>query len=194
MHHSAIHISNKHNKLTLIQQIMDGHFFADLELLKGELYSEIALNQFIDEEIRHEHFDVINAPKNSLQQYSDGEKKKALLAYIIAKKPDYIIIDNIFDNLDANAQSAIVNTLADLSKYTIIIQIANRKNDILSFINDIYFLQENKLVLKQENDEFLHQPDPLFLDAIPPPYHTHVFEKDTLVKFNNVTIKYEDRL
>ena len=92
MHHSAIHISNKHNKLILIQQITNGHLFADLELLKGELYSEITLNELIDEEIRHEHFDVIKGTKNSLQQYSDGEKKNALLAYIIAKKPDYIII------------------------------------------------------------------------------------------------------
>lgn len=194
MHHSAIHISNKHNKLILIQQITNGHLFADLELLKGELYSEITLNELIDEEIRHEHFDVIKGTKNSLQQYSDGEKKNALLAYIIAKKPDYIIIDNIFDNLDANAQSAIVNTLADLSKHTIIIQIANRKNDILSFIHDIYFLQENKLVLQQENNELMYEPPLHFLEALPPPYQTNNVEKDPLVKFNNVTIKYEDSI
>ncbi|UEG50384.1 ATP-binding cassette domain-containing protein [Ferruginibacter lapsinanis] len=191
MQHSAIHISNKDNKEVLIQQLLTGNFPVDLTLLKGELYSEISLNQFIDEEIRHDHFEVITGSKNSLQQYSDGEKKKALLSYIISKQPGYIVVDNIFDNLDANAQSTIVDTLTDLSKHTIIIQIANRKSDILSFIKNIYLLEDGKFIL--------HEKIPtntivsFFLDAIPPPHHIAPIENDPLVKFNNVTIKYEDR-
>ena len=103
------------------------------------MYSEVAINSFIKEEENHGHFDVISSGvKKNLIKYSDGEKRKALLSYIISKKPEFIIVDNILDNLDANSQVAIVTSLEDLSAHATIIQIANRKSDFLEFIDNIF--------------------------------------------------------
>jgi len=190
--HIAFYITNNDDKRNLIKQIIDGKIINNLQTLSGEVYSELTLNQFIDEEIRHEHFGIINNPKNSFQKYSDGEKKKALLAYIISKKPGYIIIDNIFDNLDTASQLAIVDTLSDLSKNTIIIQIANRRGDILSFITKTYTLHVDSIVLIEDNNLEINN-NKNFIHSIPLPYHTIKVEKDPLVKFNNVSIKYEEK-
>ena len=71
--HIAFYISNNINKNSLIQQIRNGKIILPLKFLKGEIYSEITLKHLMDEEIRHEHFEVINGPKKSLQKYSDGD-------------------------------------------------------------------------------------------------------------------------
>ncbi|MES2429861.1 MAG: ATP-binding cassette domain-containing protein [Bacteroidota bacterium] len=184
--HIAFYISDKDNKALLIQQLVKDRFIQ----LQGELYSETRLNDLIEEEIKHEHFEVIDGPKKSLQQYSDGEKKKALLAYIISKKPDYIIIDNIFDNLDAKSQSAIIETFIKLSDSTIIVQMASRKNDILPFIKNIYGANGSKIEKVAEGTK--HHSE-IFVNDIPHPYSTVIAEKDPLVKFTDVTVKYEER-
>lgn len=76
-------------------------------------FSEIILNNFINEEIRHGNFDIPTETNNSLQHSSEGERKKALLQYIISQKPDYLIVDNIFGNLDLQSQLEIEkNTIA----------------------------------------------------------------------------------
>ncbi|MGG9970428.1 ATP-binding cassette domain-containing protein [Ferruginibacter sp. SUN002] len=185
--HIAFHLSNSDNKERLIEQLSNDHFAG----LKGELYSEIALIHFIDEEIKHEHFEVIDGPKKSLQQYSDGEKKKALLSYIVSKAPDYIIVDNIFDNLDARSQIEIATTLTGLSQDAVIIQFANRKNDILPFIKNIYCIKGNEMIPEEINNTIAITP--YFVNEIPPPYNSLKIEQDPLIKFSNVTIKYENR-
>ena len=121
-HHTAFYISNKDNKKKLIEGIISGEILSDYIDLKGALFSELTVNKIIEEEKRHDRFDVVTSTKNSLEKSSEGERKKALLAYIISKNPDYIIVDNVFDNLDASAQENIVSTLSDLSKQISIIQ------------------------------------------------------------------------
>ena len=124
INHFAIYISNTDDKRQLIERLISGDIMHEFTKLKGSLFSEITVNKFIEEERRHGHFDVKTKTKNSLQQSSEGERKKAVLVHIISKKPDYIIVDNIFDNLDINAQKNIIEILKGLSLKTIIIQIA----------------------------------------------------------------------
>ena len=75
-HHFAIYISNKDNKVELIERIIYGDFNSAFLDLNGAVFSEVTLNKFIDEERRHGRFDVITETKNSLQNSSDGERKK----------------------------------------------------------------------------------------------------------------------
>jgi len=94
--HTAFYISNKDNKNTLINRITSGDILEGFIDLKYELFSELTVNKFIEKEKRHGCFDVTTSTKNSLEKSSEGERKKALLAHIISKNPDYIIVDNIF--------------------------------------------------------------------------------------------------
>ena len=113
--HLAVYISNRDNKQALIERIISGQFISALSNLKGALFSEITLNKFIVEEIRHGRFDVVTETKNSLQKSSEGERKKALLNHIIFQNPEYIIADNVFGNLDIAAQRDIEKTWEHLS-------------------------------------------------------------------------------
>ena len=148
--HIAIYISNNDDKRQLFECIISGNINAHYVNLKPAIFSELTLNAFIEEEMRHGHFDVNTDTKNSLEKSSEGERKKALLNHLIGTNPDYLIADNIFGNLDIKSQEAIEKTLRQLSKKTSIVQITNRRNEILNFIDETYQLKENKLVPFQD--------------------------------------------
>jgi len=191
--HFAIYLSNDDDKNWLIQEIFSGKFYSELIHAQGKLYSEIYLNEFIDEEIKHEHSAITETIQRSVQSMSDGEKKKALLAFIISKNPDFIVVDNIFDNLDIVSQKEITDTITALSNHTIIIQIANRKSDILSFIKNVYTIQEKKIVLQTNDRKDVLKNNFTHLQTIPPSYDSIPILENSLVKFENVTVKYDGR-
>ena len=188
--HYAFYLSNKEDKQALISQILAGEIINSLDLKSGEIFSEIALNKFIEKEKRHGFYEVVSTgDKVSLQKYSDGEKRKALLSYIISKNPSFVIVDNILDNLDVNSQSEILTTLSDLSIDIQIIQIANRKNDILSFIHKIFQLGDDGWVF-QKNIDNLNGKEQL-IHKIPSAYEKIEVVSNPLVKLNKVTISYD---
>lgn len=193
--HTAIYISNKENKRQLIDDITTGIIHYDFKDLKGALFSEITINKHIEEEKRHGNFQVLTETKNSLEKSSSGERRKALLHHIISKNPDYIIVDDIFGNLDISSQKTIVKTLSELSEKIPIIQITNRKSDILEFIENVYKLQDNKLVIVNSVDAFNKKIGKVkFIESLPLPCHDidpDIF--NPIVKFDNVTITYGDR-
>lgn len=126
-----------------------------------------------------------------MQHSSEGERKKALLNHLILQKPEYIIVDNVFGNLDIAAQVDIEQTLISLSRSLPIIQITNRKDDILSFINKMYQLQDDLLV--EFNNKHTSNKNAIFLEALPKPNKLVSEQINPLVKFKNVTVAYRDR-
>jgi molybdate transport system ATP-binding protein len=189
--HIAIYISNNDDKSQLIEDLVSGNSFDYYLNLKGSVFSETTLNSFIEEEIRHGHFNVHTDHKNSLEKSSEGERKKALLEHLISANPEYLIVDNVFGNLDINSQDAIVKTLRSLSKKTPIIQITNRKGEILDFINKTYQVQGKDLVLF---DNILKQKiKKTFMESLPRPYKPITTKFNPLIKFNNVNVIYGDR-
>lgn len=193
--HVAFYISNKDDKNILIDGIISGSILDGFIALNGELFSEITVNKFIEEEKRHGHFNVETKTKNSLENSSEGERKKALLTHIISKNPDYIIVDNIFDNLDVASQAEILKTLADLSSNITIVQITNRQQDILPFIEEVYQYKNGKAVLAK--DVYLKNQGlelkPTFVQSIPKFNNQIHIEGSSLITFKNVTINYQDR-
>ncbi|MFI1743193.1 ATP-binding cassette domain-containing protein [Thalassobellus sediminis] len=190
--HTAIYISNNDDKKKLLESIQKQALVSDLSNLKGALFSEIALNKFILNETRYGHFDVTTQTKNSLKNSSQGERKKALLNHIIAQNPEYIIVDNVFDSLDVEAQQIIQKTLENLSRNVLIIQITNRKRDLLPFIDAIYKWQAGKLETLNKVEKPLETK--IFIEDLPPPYNPIDTNLDTLVKLNNVTVKYGEHI
>jgi len=142
--HSAIYISNKDDKPQLIEHLINGNSIANVSNLKGAVFSEITLNKFIEEEIIHGQFNVQTDTNNSLLHSSEGERKKALLHHLISQKPEYLIIDNVFGNLDVAKQADIQKMLTDLSRSVQIIQITNRIAEILPFIDKTYSTRKEK--------------------------------------------------
>ncbi|TYA78642.1 ATP-binding cassette domain-containing protein [Seonamhaeicola marinus] len=191
--HKAYYISNKEDKKKLIKSITSGIWFDDLNHLNGAIFSESALNFFIEEEIRHEHFNVQTSTKNSLKNSSEGERKRALLNHILQSNPDYIVLENAFDCLDIESLSKIESTLNKLSETTIIIQIATRKRDILSFINDVYILENGQPKLCSTSLEIGKPTGKNFTQDLPQPYESEWKTFSPLIKLNNVSLSYRER-
>lgn len=173
---------------------MSGQFIVDLSHLKeGAVFSEKSLNKFIDEEVRHGDFNVIASTKNSLLHSSEGERKKALLNHLISQKPEYLIVDNVYGNLDAKTQKEIEENLTDLSTKIPIVQITKRKKEVLPFIDEVYCYQDEAFILLQNNDTSIKTETNDFAHKLPLPYKPITNQFNPLVKFSNVTVAYGDR-
>ena len=190
--HIAIYISNKENKNKLLNRITSGELIKELFNLNGAVFSEIKLNKFIEEEIRYGHFDIQTKTKNSLRNSSEGERKKAILNHILLQNPDYIVLDNVFDSLDIKSQSEIKNKLIQLSNQLLVVQITTRKIDILSFIKEVFMLQDGKLQfldITKKNKE----PSGRVIRNIPKSYKLEKKNFKSLIKLKNVNVSYGQR-
>lgn len=154
------------------------------------MFSDVTLNKLINEELRHGKVDVKTKVNNSLYHSSEGERKQALLKYLIGLKPDYIVLDNVFGSLDIQAQETFKTTLQALSENTLLIQITNRKADVLSFIQSVFSIKNNTLVEVNLEDDSVNTS---FNLALPKPYKPINYDYNRLVEFNKVSIKYADR-
>ena len=188
INHWAIFLSNNSHSHVLVQQLLFGKAntpFTDFNGLKGVLFSTITLQEFIEEEAKHQHTDILKNTSRTLQSMSSGERKKALLAYLLLQQPDFIILDNPFDNLDFDSQQILLQQLLIISQHTAIIQLINRKSDQLSFITNAININDNLDAKPSNND--------IFSGSIPPPLKQYTNDGNTLIEFKNVTVKYEER-
>lgn len=189
--HVALYVSNKEDKKRIIERIQDGELLQDLSALKTLVFSELTVEKFIQEELRHEQFDVETIHKNSLLQSSGGERKKALLNHLISKNPECIIVDNVFDSLDKASQDAIALHLETLSKTVTIIQVLTRRHHLLPFISNLYQFK-NKSCVKVDKLESASRYN-ILIDKLPQPEHEIKTDYNALVKFNKVSIHYGER-
>ncbi len=197
---TAFYISNDGDKGWLMQQMMDGNLFGlplPLSNLKGEVFSNKTLQYFIDEELRHDHFEIVAGVQNKLSLSSSGEQRKALLSYIVAKKPDYIIVENVFDSLDKVTRASIVSTLNQLADVILLIQIFSRRDELLPFVQTIYIIEGNTVNAKLDKDEFVARPmvnpDSVFTGSIPLPIKTYDVQSGPLVKMKDVEVAFNGR-
>lgn len=192
--HAAFYVSNKENTSQLVEAIFSGELIHDLKSLKGALFSDVTLNKFMVEELRHGHFNIKTRVKNSLHQSSEGERKHALLKYLLTTNPDFLVVDNVYGSLDIAAQTEIQNMLEDRHKEITIIQISNRKADILPFIQQVYRFQKGKIEPYNVStlvDGNLNQD---FKEPLPNSYAADQQNYKSLIEFNNVSVSYQDRM
>jgi molybdate transport system ATP-binding protein len=198
--HFAINIAPNCNYNEVITNILSGNLLQPvivLTALQGALYADAAVNAIVAEELWHDKFEITTASNNSLKSMSSGEQKKALLQYIIAKKPGFIVVDNIPDNLDTEAQQNIVTVLQQIASHTIIIQIIHRKKDLLPFINAVVTINNNVFLKQQSIAEYLQIENTTnkkyFTEDIPPALHHYDLPAGPLVQLTNVSVSYYGR-
>jgi len=198
--HWAVFINNDSHKEQFITNVMEGPLPAGFEILgdlDGALFSKITLNQFIDEEERH-GIQIIN--KNStqlLKTMSSGEQKKALLKYIFNLKPDFIVLDNPFDNLDKDAQKDLKASLEHISKSTYIIQLISRKADLLPFITHEMILEGATIKqLPGRPKQAAHKKTSTstsFTGTIPKPFAPTDYKESILIDCKDISVTYGDK-
>jgi molybdate transport system ATP-binding protein len=200
-HHHAILLSNQANKTALIQQILSKKPIGALAIfneLEGILYSASAIQAILDDEDRHGFTEVTKHLNRSLKSMSSGERMKTLLDFVIAQKPNFIVLDNPFDNLDNQAQVYLREVLKRGSTSIPMIQILHRERDLLPFMTNFYTFKNDGKILyytdKQhfiENFQFIKQN---FCNKIPPPIQAIKFEGDELVSMKNIKVTYNEKV
>ena len=183
---TGIYLFNTANKKQIIQQIMTNnmlHKQVDLSEQNGVLFSSITIDRMINDELRHDQILVHTKENESLQTMSSGQQKRALLAYLIAQQPDYIVLDDVYSNVDVATQQHITNTLSKLSEQTLLIQLFFRKRDLLPCIDVVYQLNEkNEIVSAQVVDEFRKT-------SSSPALKPHEFNLPTLYSENHTNVE-----
>jgi len=200
-HHWAVFLSNEADSNDLTEEILESrakHPFTHLNAMKGVLFSTVTLHRLIDEESRRDQLDVTKHLNRQLRTLSSGEQKKALLEYLLAKEPDFIILDNPFDNLDKASQQSLKEKLTEISLTTTLIQLIYRKSDLLPFIkNAVTLFEGNQISQSADPQTFCNNnktnPSELLSGPVPQPILQYQLEHDELVKFKQVTVSYGER-
>lgn len=167
MEHIGIFLSNKANKNKIIEEIEGNRFLrfkVDLSSLSGAIFSDVTIHQLMDEEFKHDTIKVTLNGHQGLLSMSSGQRRKALLSYIIVQKPGYVILDDIYGSLDDDTRQYIQDQLLVLSSSSLIIQLFYRRQDILSCIQTVIIEDGKEGPLRQMSvAEFLGNTDVLHL-------------------------------
>ncbi|MDA3890567.1 MAG: ATP-binding cassette domain-containing protein [Salinivirgaceae bacterium] len=200
INHTALNGENLAMNLPIINQILKGNcpdYFPELTGKKGVLFSNTTLAKFIEEEYLHEVYDLSVETKRSIRTFSSGEQKKALLNYLLSKKPDFLIVDNPFDALDVESVKNLKQKLNSLSVEMPIIQVFKRRSDLLPFISHAMRINNGKIVYSNGIEKYLEKyipQNPFKLNGlIPSPLEHYNVKHDELIRFKNVNVNYGDR-
>ena len=197
--HWAIFLSNNSNKQLFIQELLGRKASGKLSEFngyKGMLFSDLLINEIIEEEYRHDRVEVATDVNRSLRFLSGGEQRKALLQYCLSKQPDYLILDNPFDNLDITSQQSLREILQEVANHTSIIQLIHRTSDALNFISNAISIDDNNVIVYHKSiKEYLDQPtiNAVFHSILPPPIHAFTLENKTLVSLTSVSVSYGEK-
>lgn len=185
--HTLFYLSSKENKHQLIEQVENKFRKRGM---KGALFSTLTLKKFLNEEYRHDRFDLTKHLNRTLASLSEGEQKKILLEHLISEKLDYLIVDNMFDNLDHQSQQGIKNQLAKLSKQITIIQLTSREIDFLPFITQKHTFEKGLInVFKKSNP----QKETALQTEVPPSFSKGDVLPNPLIQLKNVFVSFGDK-
>ncbi len=195
MHHCIIVLSNTFNKQLFIQQLLDKKakgIFEPFNQLDAQLFSSYTVQQYLSEEERHGFAGIADAGTQSFRSMSSGEQKKLVLKHLLSLKPAVLILDNLFDNLDATAQQTLKQELKQTATHTHLIQLLHRKREALSFIQNIVTVTDQGEIVPVDADTDKQTVD-TFVQTIPPPLYVYEVNSRELVRFNNVNVSYSDK-
>ena len=196
MNHWVIYTDNHSEKKDFIEGLLKGNVPVELLDYKskvGQLFSSLTLEKLIAEEDRHD-IKIISSEQQALETMSSGEQKKALLNHLLTIAPDFIILDNPFDNMDSTFQQEFETILQAYAKTIYFIQLASRRNDALPFIRKFGKLDGSafsdisniKITERIGKSSFK-------TNTIPPPLEQTIHIENPLIRFEDVAVSYDDK-
>ncbi|WP_077406215.1 ATP-binding cassette domain-containing protein [Cellulophaga omnivescoria] len=197
-HHITIFTSNQSNTKLFIDSLSKKNN-ADFDFLSNKkvlFFSKSEIHKFIKEEEIHDIKTITKHTKQSLKSMSSGEQKKALLNYILTQKPEYIVLNNLYDNLDITYQTILKKLLIDISENVNLILIISRQEDVLPIKSNIYKLHKNRLTAYSSLQAYKasrQKNTPLKTLAIPKNNNVVNYKDNELIRFKNVSVAYNNK-
>ena len=195
--HYAIKIDNKSETETFVQSLLKGTYaygLFELSKKRGAVVSSSEVDKYIAKEERHGTKKLTPDTGQSLLTMSSGERKIALLIYVLEEKPDYLILVNPYDNLDSFYQKELKERLLEFSKKVHLIQIVSRTEDILPIEAAYAKLIKRQLVSYKDKNNFLTagniQEIPFSRVKLPSPLHQNSNLENELVRFKDVSVSF----
>jgi molybdate transport system ATP-binding protein len=197
--HYTILIDSKSETKDLANQLQEGTLsgFIDLKEKNGALFSDQQLEYFLYKEEQHGLKIITKETEQSLLTMSSGERKKALLNYLLEGSPEYLVFVNPYDNLDISYQKGLKEKLLDLSNSITLVHIISRTEDILPLNSHFSKLEGNNLIHYKSKEDFLINNPKIkttfFSHNIPKALKTSAFIGEELVKLKNVSVSYNQK-
>jgi molybdate transport system ATP-binding protein len=197
--HLALYLSNASDKEQILNLILKHNYMADsvdLSRMEGVLFSFITIEKMMDEEFRHDRVMIQTDENASLSTMSSGQQRKALLAWQMAQKPDFMLLDDVYSNVDKSTQEHIKTQLTEMAAETLIIQVFFRKSDLLPFIGTVWSIDGNNRIVKKESaDDFRREDDVhhIMQISLPEGFDANHPEVDPLIELRNISVKYGDK-
>jgi len=194
--HYVIKKSNLSTNNTLVESILKGTTDAlpNLKNKKGLLFSDVILEKFIEKEEKHSTLTLTIKEKRSIRTLSSGEQKKALLNYLILQKPDFLILDSPFESLDISSVATLKDSLIQLADNLLLIQIFNRKEEILPIITHYLEIKDEEIIANIPLEKHTFKENNfVFKGIIPKPITFYKNISEQLIALQNVTVHYDER-
>ncbi|MCE2612825.1 ATP-binding cassette domain-containing protein [Flavobacteriaceae bacterium D16] len=196
--HWTILADNESDREQLFETLLRSHelpkALEGFKGLKGGLLSQSEIDRYIEEEERHDLKVLTKCRKQRLKTLSSGERKKALLEYLLSQDNEFLILDNPLDNLDGTSREALQRLLKKLAHQIPLIQLITRKADKLSFPCKWALLHQNELrIISDPTDMELETRIVHHKGAVPGPLNPILLASDSLVLFNKVNVDYGNK-
>ncbi|UXX79417.1 ATP-binding cassette domain-containing protein [Reichenbachiella carrageenanivorans] len=197
-HHWNIKLAQAPDRKPLLTALLDKKYSADFEWLaqqKIRIISPKTILSFIDEELIHDNDAILKQNGQMLHSMSSGERKQAYLQYVLAQKPDTLILDHFLDNLDTNARTHFSDLLKSQCEELHLINIYSRDDDHMIFLSDTYLYENDTLSIYDPTTGPESAGDLRFNNNHPIPKASKIGPEvpQELVEFKSVTISYLDK-
>ena len=196
--HAVILVNNEVSTKKLVKELYSGHHedFLWLKSKKVGEFSKAQIERFIEEEERHDKKILTRNLEQSLKSMSSGERKKALLNYLVNDNLEVLLVINPFDSLDNETQEHLKTEFEKLSERLCFIQITSRISDTLPFVNKFYLFQENKFqsFTSQVKLSFAAQAKgETQIKEVPKPLKPTIITDIDLVVCKEVSVNFENK-
>lgn len=193
--HTAIYTDNTSEKETFARRLLQGAPPEPLSFLKGgtgAYFSNSSLAAFLETEARYD-LSGLDLKGRTLRSLSSGERKKALLQHLLDKKPDFLILDNLFDNLDSPSREALKKVLETRSSNLLLIQFLSRSQDLLRGIQNKAFLSGGEIQgFPDYSPMDFTEVGERFTGTLPPAPDPSFKIPSVLIDFRKVDLSYGD--
>jgi molybdate transport system ATP-binding protein len=100
-----------------------------------------------------ELFNLQSLTRRSILEMSYGQARKVLIARALVNHPRIVILDEIFDGLDAYFRAELAEILEQVSKHTSVILVTHHEADVLPCITHRMVMKNGRVVSQEQREE-----------------------------------------